>query len=91
MPVKQREAGRGLAHMFPHGPQKKQSSMHLKSLHILAAVSSSVTLFPLILKGTPPKPHGESLLPSWGSSEESSKSQDATVEKPSPEPHGAMT
>ena len=51
MPVKQREVGRGLAHMFPHSPQKQQSGMHLRSLHIPAAVSSSVTLFPLILKG----------------------------------------
>ena len=92
MPAKQREVGRGLAHMFSHGPQKKQSCTRLKSLHIPASVSSSITLFPLILKGPPHlKPHGESLLPSWGSSEESSKSQDAPVEKPSPEPHGAMT
>lgn len=53
MPVKQQEVGRGLAHMFPHGPQKQQSGMHFRSLHIPAAVSSSVTLFPLILKGTP--------------------------------------
>ena len=65
MPAKQREAGRGLARMLPHGPQE-QSCMRLKSLHIPAAVSSSITLFPLILKGPHLKPHGESLLPSWG-------------------------
>ena len=57
MPAKQREVGRGLAHMFSHGPQKKQSCTctHLKSLHIPAAVSSSITLFPLIPKGPPPE------------------------------------
>ena len=54
MPVKQWEVGRGLAHMFPRSPQKQQSGVHLRSLHIPAAVSSSVTLFPLILKSPPP-------------------------------------